>query len=64
MGVEEDRLAAYEAQQAQRARNDRARRASLSGDPVAKAAFDSRWAPLQRWLAENGPQEGTGKPWV
>lgn len=59
---EEQRLADYQAQQAQRERNDVARRAALAGSTQAKAEFDSRWAPLQQWLAENGPQEG-GRPW-
>lgn len=60
---EEQRLEDYQRQQIVRDANDRKRRAALSGDPVAKRAFDERWAPLQKWLAENGPHEGTGKPW-
>jgi hypothetical protein len=61
---EEQRLIDYEAQQAAVPARDRARRAALRGDPVAKAAFDARWSPLQKWLDENGPREGEGKPWT
>lgn len=61
---EEQRLIDYEAQQARIPSRDRARRAALAGDPVAKREFDSRWSPLQKWLAENGPHEGEGRPWT
>lgn len=61
---EEQRLIDYEATQARRPANDRQRRASLAGSPAAKREFDARWAPLEKWLAENGPHEGEGRPWV
>jgi hypothetical protein len=61
---EEQRLIDYEAQQAKRPAADRARRAALAGDPAAKREFDERWAPLQKWLQENGPREGEGRPWT
>jgi hypothetical protein len=61
---EEQRLIDYEAQQAAAPARDRARRAALRGSAGAKAEFDARWAPLQKWLAENGPHEGEGRPWT
>lgn len=61
---EEQRLIAYESEQARRPANDQQRRAALKGSPAAKREFDARWAPLEKWLAENGPHEGEGRPWV
>ena len=59
---EEQRLLDYQAQQREREANDKARRAALKGDPAAKRAFDSRWEPLTRWMAEHEPGGGD-RPW-
>lgn len=49
---EQRRLLALE-QERVRPINDRARRASLAGDPAAKRELDYRWAPLLDWMKEN-----------
>lgn len=49
---EEARAAAYRASVAERERAERAREASLAGDPAARLALGEAWKPFVRARAE------------